>query len=281
MKTTKLFFAAIAMLSASSLIAQTNYIPNGGFEELTWIDGTQPQEWPSTNGNNETQSWDVAAINGVTPAEGSRMYYIECLKATTYAWQTLNKVNGSVKLKNGGKYILKFKAYSVLGSGQSANPTIRIFAEMREFGWPVSINKTTIIPVVPGAWRSFSIPFTFNDAAAPKDQLIVLGLNVYLQGNAAGTIFYLDDFIINDDNSTGIEESKVSTVAFFPNPVVDRCKVMNGNFKSAKVLNLAGMTVSEQLINANNEIDLSSLTAGCYIVKLNGATQATFKVVKN
>jgi len=283
MKRIRLFFAVIILLITNSLVAQTNYVPNGNFEQETWVDGTKPQEWQSNSGSGETESWRINAAattenpTNVSIPEGAYMYYIKCLLPTTYDWQTIKKVAGSTLLSNGSYYILKFKIYSILGSG-TVNPTVKVFSEMKKYNWP-SVDKTTYT-IEPGAWRSFSVPFRFYDAGGTIGEQIELDLGFILKGNVAGTVFFFDDISVTEDLSIGINDLKSSAISYYPNPVTDRFKITGGNFNRAEIYNISGVIVSSRKIELNNEIDFTPLPSGTYIVKLYGEDQATIKVLK-
>ena len=119
-------------------MAQVNLVPNGGFEQDTWIDGSQPQEWIFNSGSNQTEFWTIGSEvgyenpTGVIPAEGTKMGYMKCLSATTYAWQTIKKPESNcVMINNGGNYIFSFKAYSILGPGNLATPKMTTLVEQK------------------------------------------------------------------------------------------------------------------------------------------------------
>ena len=285
MKTIRLFLAVFALLMTNTLSAQINYVPNGGFELPTYIDGTQPQEWIFNSGSNETESWSCGATStyenptGVVPAEGVQMEYIKCLKVASYAWQTIKKPEANcVIIKNGNNYIFKFKAYSVLGAGNTATPTIQAYVEEKGNSW-TSIDKT-VYNVVPGSWNSYSVSFSFLDSSIPTGTDVNVSLGFVLTGNAINTVFFMDDIQMIAGSTTSVNETKTSSVSLYPNPVINRCKILNGNFKTAKIFNLTGMLVADCKVDTNNEIDFSSLPTGCYMVKINGATEEVFKVVK-
>ncbi len=272
---------------ASSLTAQ-NLVPNGGFEQAAWVNGTLAQEWIFASSNNQTSWWVCTATDatanptGVIPPEGIKMGYIKCNVATTYAWQTIKKPettgSAAVRIANGKPYVLKFKVYSKLGAGNTATPKFKTYIEEKGNSW-TSIDKT-VYDITPDAWRSVEVKFNFNDAAVASGTIVDISFGFIVANNEAGTVFYIDDVQIVEDLSAGVNDVKANTPGLYPNPVYDRCKVMNANFKTAKIYNLTGSLVAENKLDESNEIDFTKLTSGCYLVNLSGDTEEFVKVVK-
>ena len=82
------------------------------------------------------------------------------------------------------------------------------------------------------------------------------------------------------------KENFMNTTTIFPNPVnsVFTIKTNENNSigLSIKIYNLFGSKVSEKVNLKSNIIEVSALNAGIYILKVtNGASQKTFKLVKN
>ena len=82
------------------------------------------------------------------------------------------------------------------------------------------------------------------------------------------------------------KENFMNTTTIFPNPVnnVFTIKTNDNNSTglSIKIYNLFGSKVSEKVNLKSNTIEVSGLNAGIYILKvINGASQKTFKLVKN
>jgi hypothetical protein len=74
-----------------------------------------------------------------------------------------------------------------------------------------------------------------------------------------------------------------SEVTIFPNPIIDFMTVSaNENFSSIAIFNALGQLVFEKKVNAKEEkIDLTALTSGNYIVKINSETSSkVLKIIK-
>jgi hypothetical protein len=74
-----------------------------------------------------------------------------------------------------------------------------------------------------------------------------------------------------------------SEVSIFPNPIIDFMTISaNENINSIAVFNVLGQLVFEKKVNAKEEkIDLTALTSGNYIVKINSETSSkVLKIIK-
>lgn len=95
--------------------------------------------------------------------------------------------------------------------------------------------------------------------------------------SANGWMLYLDDLILGTENVVKNE------VSVYPNPVENILHI-NGSDKvdSIKVYNVLGQYLDDVKIGENNnQIDVSSLASGVYMVKvISNSTQETFKIVK-
>jgi len=93
--------------------------------------------------------------------------------------------------------------------------------------------------------------------------------------------FFIDNFKVEAALSTGEFDSNAFT--FYPNPVKNTLSLSyNQDITSVAVFNLLGQQVLTQSVNANQaKIDMSTLTAGTYIVKVAAESQVkTIKVIK-
>ena len=92
--------------------------------------------------------------------------------------------------------------------------------------------------------------------------------------------------INNCNSSLSVSQNTIATVAVYPNPT--HSKVFfdnaNSNFKEVAVYNYLGQEVSKTAftsVSSNQEVDMSGLSAGVYILKFsNTETSQSIKVVK-
>lgn len=91
-------------------------------------------------------------------------------------------------------------------------------------------------------------------------------LYVIVQGWSNNTGIY--DIAINDGELVNIEEEKVQ-IDMYPNPATDIIKISgvheNHNYS---ITDIKGRTVLQSILNQDNSIDISELSAGIYILEL-------------
>lgn len=99
------------------------------------------------------------------------------------------------------------------------------------------------------------------------------------------TINYDNVFqILGECNSLGVDDESKSDFSYYPNPVKNTLTInAEKNVKSIDIYNMTGQTVfNQKLISNNSTFNISSLTAGIYMVKVvleNGQVE-TFKIIK-
>jgi hypothetical protein len=134
-----------------------------------------------------------------------------------------------------------------------------------------------------GSFVDFVAPVTYLDPTVIPDTFYVFA--TYLQGDTA-TWLKFDDLKV-DFQTTGIEDVKTNKLVVYPNPSSNQIKVSlkDGMPFDKGELSILGMDGAVKLtINnykPNDEIDLSSLGCGMYIIKLiDGNTVLTQKINK-
>lgn len=102
-------------------------------------------------------------------------------------------------------------------------------------------------------------------------------------GCVAGGYGQVEDYTINVQESLGTSDFTANKLTFYPNPVNDILNLSYAeNISSVKVFNLLGQEVLSQKANETSvQLNLSELTSGTYIVKINaGDAIKTIKVLK-
>lgn len=84
-------------------------------------------------------------------------------------------------------------------------------------------------------------------------------------------------------NNLAITTESGIVITVYPNPAVDVISIegslLEGNFKAVELIDLSGRLVMTSEINSNlNQIDVSHLNSGVYMLNLIGAEKATIKV---
>lgn len=134
-----------------------------------------------------------------------------------------------------------------------------------------------------GSFEDFTASVSYLDPTVDPDTFYVFVS--YLQGDSA-TWLRFDDLEIGFQ-LTGVEEIKANKLVVYPNPSQHKIKVSlkDGTTFDKGELSILGMDGSVKLIinnyESNQEIDLSGLSCGMYIIKLNdGNTVLTQKINK-
>ncbi|MFN8273482.1 MAG: T9SS type A sorting domain-containing protein [Flavobacteriaceae bacterium] len=81
-----------------------------------------------------------------------------------------------------------------------------------------------------------------------------------------------------------VTEVEISpTVTAFPNPTSDAIEFKTSqtlNGEMIRVFNLAGQTVLEQKLTETNQLNISNLSAGTYLVRFDNSKFKTFNIIK-
>jgi len=118
------------------------------------------------------------------------------------------------------------------------------------------------------ATRSFTfVKGTSSDVQAPANDANFTNITLYW----------------NPASAVGVEENELTTATIYPNPSTDGLfNVDYVNANSIKVVNLVGMTIMEEKLDAQSgskSIDLSSFTNGIYLVSVtNGVKTTEYKI---
>lgn len=92
-----------------------------------------------------------------------------------------------------------------------------------------------------------------------------------------------EDYTLNVEEGMGVRDLSNSDLTYYPNPVQDVLTITSKqNIKEVAVYSLTGQKVMKQAQLNQGQIDVSSLTPGTYVFKVNldNGTVKTFKVVK-
>jgi hypothetical protein len=83
--------------------------------------------------------------------------------------------------------------------------------------------------------------------------------------------------VVPFSNVTGVNESSIVADRIFPNPATDKLNVIldSKGDVAVSLLDIAGASVYNAVINSNSEINLNNIAPGTYFLRLqnNGATQ--------
>ncbi|MCX7552185.1 fibronectin type III domain-containing protein [Xanthomarina sp. F2636L] len=193
-----------------------------------------------------------------------------------YSWDTSNPANTwfytqGINLTAGQTYTI---SYDYGGTGTSFPEALRV-AYGTSNNAASMINEIADYPnVVNGTPINDSQDFT-----PATTGVYYIGFQAYSNANE----FYLHLDNISIDESLSVEESEFLSFKYYPNPVSNTLNLRSvKNIQNVAVFNLLGQEVIRTAPNtAISEVDMSSLQAGTYFVKVtvDNATK-TIKVVK-
>lgn len=108
-----------------------------------------------------------------------------------------------------------------------------------------------------------------------------------LFSDGPGAYYYIDDICLSDDSTCSIinnvnedwDESKRPLI--FPNPVSSVLQIYSNMISNFVVFNYLGQVVFENSISkGKNEFDVSFLSSGYYILKIDSNSSEVFKIIK-
>lgn len=88
--------------------------------------------------------------------------------------------------------------------------------------------------------------------------------------------YYIDDILLIEDTTTGIEEKPINTIQIYPNPAQDYFVVDGGKLNNVQVelFDISGRRVLHQKVTTNQEaVDVSGLANGVYIAVVSSGRQ--------
>lgn len=130
-------------------------------------------------------------------------------------------------------------------------------------------------------WQEFVAPLEILQAYAPDSAVLVVtssGVGVFSDGDigtlTAGSYIKVDAFSLYTENQTSINNEIASSIVLYPNPASDIVNVVNAKGNSITITNISGAVVKYiESASENESIDVSNLSAGTYVVKVNNKVQ--------
>lgn len=258
----------LVAFTAVSMNAQTNLVPNGGFE--SWTDGT-PEGFtvtPATNGGTVTQS--TTELHGGTSA---------ALFTAPAGTGNVRAAVTDIPVIGGHNYV-----FSYWFKDESDNARGRHWASWRvDTATQLADNADILQPNYyenTSGWQEVTYTLTAPTTAT----LFRLDFRVYQQadGQNSGLIYY-DDVKLIDQSVAGVSKNDIAGLKLFPNPNTGDILNITSNSNGAKTVAIFDV-LGKQVVNTttvNGTVNVSVLTAGIYMVRITeeGKT-ATRKLVK-
>lgn len=253
---------------ATYLVQGQNLIQNGSFETFT---STTPDSWTIINGSSNQESTTVnEGLSSLKVFPESPLPFF-----SPYFW-----ISQDFTLSNTEEYTLKFD-YFVPGSTLTNN--------ISGIGYELSLNNSddafffppsTSIPVVFGSWQTATLDFKILAFRSPATSAsIKLTLQARSDSGFTGTSAYFDNVIVAKKNNLGTSDFTKNT-----NPVIFVSSneiQLNNDYKDSSyaIYSIDGKAVKTNKSISSESINISELSKGIYLLKLNNAA-SSIKFIK-
>lgn len=249
----KLLF--ICVLSTFNLFAQTNLVPNGGFE--TWTNSTNLSNWSTENNVSQNTQYFSEGVSSV--------------QLTIANSSTRPKILAQVPMSAGTTYTVKYK-YKYLSSNYGGTHPISLNIEKAGSASYLSSNSFALN----NDWTQKETTFT-------PDQNISYDFSISVTTfDGEGFDILIDDVQVYVEGSLGLEDSAFDKTILYPNPTKDQVNITNIALEKITVYNTLGQLVKSFTFNSNNtnnKISLSGLPQGVYYLYLINKETASVKKV--
>lgn len=252
----KLYTLAFVAFSAISINAQTNLVPNGGFE--AWTDGA-PEGFTVTvpaAGGSVTQETLAANVHG-----GSSSALFTAPAGTG----NVRGVVTDIPVVGGRTYV-----FSYWFKDESDNAKGRHWASWRAGANQLTDNAEILQPdysANSNGWQQV----TYTLVAPTSATLFRLDFRVYQEASGADSgLIYYDDVMFYDQSTAGTKQNEISGLKLSPNPLTGNILTVSSNSNAVKAVSVFDVT-GKQVLNtktANGTVNAGNLTAGVYIVKI-------------
>lgn len=269
-----------------------------------WVAGTNVEGQtglgtPSSIGNNYTVNFTKLGTDSNWKAVAGGTYHTIALKTNGELWTWGHNNNGRLGIGTTGgiQYTpqqISGTDWSAVGATNEASSALKEDGTLWTWGYnqfgKLGIGTTTDVnkPTKVGTennWTSISVRSGENSSAGIKSDttLFSWGYDGYWQlGNYDGTttnssvptqVTCTDVLGVNDVASA-------KKVSLYPNPAKDFVVLQSEKtISDVKIYNVAGSLVKSFTNVSDNKINVSDLSAGVYVVKINNATEAV-KLIK-
>ncbi len=231
-----------------------NYTVNGTSATHTWT-GTLASlqsktiTLPATNVTIlETNSISVSVPNDDYNANNEKVFAFD---AAPSGGGTLTMVLNSDGYGNETRWRLKDGAGNILYTGG-----------------PYGNNQTytEIFNLDTAGCYSFMMIDTYGDGGATVTLTDTNGIVVYQTDGNYGT---MEESPFSSDGVLGVSQSLLENVNIYPNPALDILNISNAETADIKVYDMLGRTIlSKGNISLNEQVNVSSLNAGTYFIKI-------------
>ncbi|AUC23624.1 hypothetical protein BTO15_16655 [Polaribacter sejongensis] len=159
----------------------------------------------------------------------------------------------------------------------------KVLLKVEDSGNGAIFFEKEVATTMANTWETLTFDYTSINKANTYDKLVIIFDNGTEGDGSANFTFYIDDVVLFNSATAGVNDNALSNVSMFPNPTSNRLNITAQNIiKSAAIYNLLGKQVMSLEINKNNEsIDVSNLSSGIYLIKCSiNSVFATAKFIK-
>ena len=284
MKTHLLSIAFVAFTFTQSL-AQ---IPDGGFEN--WSSGTcdEPTGWSTVNGSTSILGLCTAQEETANPYSGTSALKIQTGELGFPVFQTVPGLvsNGTINIQSqsvtGGVPFTErpaaFKGWyrAQPENGDSYSMIAVLINENTGDSVGVAIFEGTATVT---NWTQFIEPVQYLNQQTPTVLQITMFASDPLDPQDGSTVYF--DELDYESITVDIEERDLANINVYPNPATDMVFFNIGNVENAvvEVYNMLGLKVLESTVSEmNNQLNVSTLSAGTYVWEMSSNTGQQLKV---
>lgn len=276
----KIYTLLAFVVMSTSFYAQTNLIPNSGFENWT---GAAPDSWfiPTTATTAIAKSTTIkyageSSISLAAPTTGNRTISpttdITVKQGVTYVfsgWYLDNSTTAKFKCWNQFRTI----PGATGGADTGANALQAAEFSTDSPSWQFFTGES-----VPNT-KTSSANSTNLDATAAR-----AGLRVYPESTtAAGGIIYFDDIMFYDKSTLSLKDIKDFDNQVKMNTVISNVlRIHMPSRATVNIYSIEGKLYSSNRVNSDEAINTQSLAKGIYLVTIqNDYAKTTRKIIKN
>ena len=185
------------------------------------------------------------------------------LPAGTYNWSFWTRWAVVVSWGNTGDY----------------EPTFKIMTnDDNDSTWETVQTVVTTQPTTANEWMQQTGTFTNDIERKVRIKFSKFGGTTAEPTNLS-ELMYIDEVSLNFDSSLSVSEQELMSLSIYPNPTSDMISIKGvENIKSIKVYSILG-GLEKEVFNTN-QVDISELSSGIHLIKIDNGTIYSKKIIK-
>lgn len=196
-------------------------------------------------------------------ADGQFINQTITLPAGTYNWSFWTRWAVLVSWGNTGDY----------------EPTFKIMTnDDNDNTWETVQTVVTTQPTTANEWMQQTGTFTNDIERKVRIKFSKFGGTTAEPTNLSELMF-IDEVSLNFDSSLSVSEQELMSLSIYPNPATDIISIKGvENIKSIKVYSILG-ALEKEVFNTN-QVDISELSSGIHLIKIDNGTIYSKKIIK-